>query len=168
MLAFVYNPNVSIDYTMVLDEAITEYEDLRAKRDDLETQIAKKFQFIQATLNLLPDQERLRYAALLSLGRPEEHGPTIAIKKLLKRMPNRWMTAREVRDMLIVNGFDFSQYKSNPLASVHSILKRLGQEKEIDFAVVDGVMAWKWKGPPSVASTIGRKQRVVTKETPRR
>jgi len=149
---------MGLDYTKILDKTILEYEDLRAKRDELDMQIAKKFQFIRATLNLLPDEERRRYDVLLFLGRPEEHGPTLAIKKILQNTPTRWMTATQVRDMLIVNGFDFSQYKSNPLASVHSILKRLGQEKDVESTMVDGVMAWRWKG---TASATRRRRRVV-------
>ena len=123
---------MGVDYNSILEESIAEYQELRATRDELDMQIAKKFQFIKATINLLPDKEKLRYTALVSLGRLEEHGPTLAIRKVLQDKPTRWMTATTVRNLLVVNGFDFSGYRSNPLASVHSILKRLGQEGEID------------------------------------
>src|SRR5450759_3368247 len=123
---------MGVEYTKILDDTIAEYEDLRAKRDEIDIQIAKKYQFIRATLNLLPDAERKRYDARLFLGRQEEHGPTVAIKQILPNHPTRWMTATQVRDRLVATGFDFSHYKSNPLASVHSILNRLGREEEIE------------------------------------
>ena len=154
---------MGVDYNSILEESIAEYQELRATRDELDMQIAKKFQFIKATINLLPDNEKLRYNALVFMGRLEEHGPTIAIRKVLQSRPTRWMTATQVRDLLVVNGYDFSGYRSNPLASVHSILKRLGQEGEIEATMVDGVMAWRWRGTPTMFAATKRKRRVATR-----
>jgi len=38
-----------------------------------------------------------------------------------------WMSALEVRQSLHAAGFDFSEYKSNPLSSIHTTLKRIAE-----------------------------------------
>jgi hypothetical protein len=50
-----------------------------------------------------------------------------------------------VKERLDSLGYDFSSYKSNPLSSIHSILKRF-KPSEVDvFALKDGGTAYRWK-----------------------
>ena len=43
----------------------------------------------------------------------------------------RGMTAGEVRREMEIMGFDFSNYTSNPLSSIHTVLKRLDQAGKV-------------------------------------
>jgi hypothetical protein len=46
--------------------------------------------------------------------------------------------------MLIESGYDLSQY-TNPLASIHTILKRLVKSGEVEGTVRDGELYYQWK-----------------------
>jgi hypothetical protein len=58
-----------------------------------------------------------------------ELGLADACREVLKKA-NRYMTAVDVRDALEAGGFDLSNY-SNPLASIHGILKRFDESGEV-------------------------------------
>jgi len=52
---------------------------------------------------------------------------------------------RQVRDLLIADGYNMSRY-SNPLASIHTILKRLTKADEVEAKVLkDGDVYYRWK-----------------------
>ena len=55
-----------------------------------------------------------------------------------------WMSAVQVRQALQAAGFDFSKYKSNPLASIHTTLKRLAQD-EVDAETRPEGQFYRWK-----------------------
>jgi hypothetical protein len=56
------------------------------------------------------------------------------------------MTPVEVRDALVNSGFDLSAY-SNPLAAIHTILKRLTKTEDVRPAIIDGDQTvYQWKG----------------------
>jgi hypothetical protein len=130
------------NYIDVLEKELAGYEEARRKRSEADLEIARRLQLIRATLNMLPETERLKYERRFAGAVFADLGLTDAIREVLQAN-RKWMTARDVRDSLKIRGFDFSQYKSNELASVHSVLKRL---KEVETTNLDNVMAWKWKG----------------------
>lgn len=76
----------------------------------------------------------------------EPTGFTDAIKKVLQTANGEAMTATEVKDALPGAGFPLSGY-SNPLASVHTILKRLGKTPllyNVEMVTRDGKNAYRW------------------------
>lgn len=136
---------MAIDYKAVLLQAIIEFRELLKRRQELELKLAQKEQFVRATMYQLPDEDRARFEDLLDTIAAGSAGLSASIRAILSGNPRKWHTATQVRDALKKSGFDFGNYASNPLASVHSALKRLKTE-DAEMTTVDGVMAWRWKG----------------------
>lgn len=90
-----------------------------------------------------------------------------ACRKVLQEN-DRYMSPREIRDMLEVNDYDLSQY-SNPLASIHGVLKRLVESGQaLRMAESSGVV-YKWNTSPFKHSPLkwigqGSSRRTYTKE----
>jgi hypothetical protein len=136
-----------IDYTAILEQALSECGVMILQRQELDLEIAKKTQFIRATMNMLPDAERAAFEPTLNSLSGPSLGLTDAIRKILQTAPNKPFTATQVRDELQKVNFDFTSYKTNPLASIHAVLKRLKPE-EVGTTDIDGVTAWRWVGHP--------------------
>ena len=136
----------TIDYLTILMQAFDDYDGLLKDRQNLDLELAKKRQFIKATLNMLDDNDKECFSSIFDdIG--GELGLTDAIRKVLQKESKKSFTATEVRDKLKESNFDFSSYKTNPLASIHAILKRLKPE-EVEGTDIDGVAAWRWVGEP--------------------
>ena len=69
-----------------------------------------------------------------------------------------WLAALQVRQSLHAAGFDFSEYKSNPLSSIHITLKRIveaGQAWSRTDSKNETLYKWRLKGetgPPPIES----------------
>jgi hypothetical protein len=105
------------DYRRALDAAVREYERLIAQHADLDARIA---------------QLRHSIAALTKLCGYE---PTVPIGltdacRLVLRNAEIPLTALEIRDRLKAIGVDLDKY-SNPLASIHTVLKRMHESGEV-------------------------------------
>lgn len=134
-----------IDYKALLQQALSDYGKLLADRQELDLELAKKKQFIRATMNMLPDEDREEFNVAFEVLMGDSLGLTDAIRRVLQSDPKKPFTATEVRDRLKNAKFDFSSYKTNPLASIHAVLKRLKPE-EVEATEIDGVAAWRWVG----------------------
>jgi len=139
----------STDYFKLVQKEFAKLEKLRQRRDDLDVEIAKAKQFIAATANMLNDRQRdivLQLMGTIEAGKMiAEAGLTEAIRSVLKKNYKRWLTVTQVRDRLESAGFDFSSYKSSPLASISTTLKRFKAE-DVETAEIDGVAAYRWIG----------------------
>ena len=60
------------------------------------------------------------------------------------RQKGDWMSAIQVREALLAAGFDFSNYTSNPLSSIHTTLKRLAQD-ELETETRSDGQVYRWK-----------------------
>jgi hypothetical protein len=60
------------------------------------------------------------------------------------RQKQDWMSPVEVREALLAAGFDFSNYTSNPLSSIHTTLKRMVPEELLTETRPDG-QVYRWK-----------------------
>jgi len=136
---------MAIDYNAILAQTVAEFSSLLRERQELDLKLAQKLQFIRATMNQLPDGEVKKVEEYLDKLASGSAGLSESIRKILSNNPRKWHTATEVRDALIKAGFDFGNYASNPLASVHSTLKRI-KPAEAEMHTADGVMVWRWKG----------------------
>src|SRR5262245_47312794 len=122
------------DYRRALEAAIKEYEELGAKRRDIDNRLAELAQTI-GTLS-----------KLLGLTPTVPMGLTDAIR-LVVRGAGVPMSPTEVRDRLRGIGFDVSRYV-NDLAAVHTILKRLNQSGELRFIPrPNGAHQYTWNRP---------------------
>lgn len=76
-----------------------------------------------------------------------------AIRKVLNSL-NRYWTPIHVRNALVARNYDLTPY-TNPLASIHAVLKRLIDSGEaIRTAGPDGKAMYRWKVFPSTAPVI--------------
>lgn len=129
------------NYLALIINAFEKIEILQAEREKLDGEIMKQEQFISATANFLPDDQRELIARRMEIGQTlqniREGGLTDAIRALLKQESGNWLTATNVRDRLISFGFDFSDYSTNPLASISTTLRRMKSEG-IETRMVDG------------------------------
>ena len=74
---------------------------------------------------------------------PEVAGITQAIRDLLYEHPNRWVSAPAVRDKLKEIGFPIDGY-TQPLAVVHTTLKRLVRQEEFESGHIEGASRYRW------------------------
>jgi len=74
-----------------------------------------------------------------------------------------WMSALDVRQALHAARFDFSEYKSNPLSSIHTTLKRIAESGQAwthhDASAGENLYRWKMTGdtaPPPLETRQAR------------
>ena len=133
-----------IDYKILLENIFQKAEQLLQVRDSTEVEIAKLNQLFCATLNMVPDDQRLVFKnRMVEMGAIKDSGLNEGIRNVLLAADG-WMTCTMVRDMLIKVGFDFSSYGSNPLPSICTALRRWKPEG-VEAGKVNGVNAYRWK-----------------------
>lgn len=134
------------DYSKVLGETLGKLGNIGSEIERLEIEAAKLRQFFSATLNMLPDNERAEWLELFQnlteLAKAKETSLKDAIHNVLRQAYPTYLTAANVRDRLQTAGFDFSYYKSNPLASVSTTLRRF-DTNEVESTQVESVTAYR-------------------------
>jgi hypothetical protein len=116
---------------------------LLEQRDQLNRKIEHTAELISANANFLPEDERaaqLQRVAEMVAGPP---GFTDSVRHVLHNIPSQALTAKKVRDLLRGAGFDLSSY-TNPLASIHTILKRLAERGEVVVGESNGEVHYRW------------------------
>jgi hypothetical protein len=135
------------DYKTVLSGAIERLRHLSNQQVEIDVEISKLWQFIWATVNMLPDEEQTQFITAADEAAKQyeakSHSLTEAVRKVLENSPTEWFTTTQVRQRLTISGFDFSQYTSNALASVGTVLRRL-VPREAKTTTIDGVTAYQW------------------------
>src|SRR5262249_1726042 len=104
-------------YRRALDAAVREYEKLSAERAELDGRLAQLKHSIAALTKLCG------YEPTVPLGLTDAC-------RLVLRNAVAPLTALEVRDRLAAVGVDLGKY-SNPMASIHTVLKRMHEASEI-------------------------------------
>jgi len=139
------------DYKGILDDTVSKFVAARAKKNELEHEIAKLRQFFFATINMLPDKDREAFLARFHKVILEEERSAVGLKEAITRVlrakPKEWLTTLDVREFLNESGFDFSNYKTNPLASISTTLARMKKD-EAETTIIGGVTAYRWKKKP--------------------
>ena len=105
------------DYKRALDAAVREYEKAIADHAALEVRIGQLKQSIATLTKLCGYEPTVQF------------GLTEACRMVL-RNAGEPLTALEVRDRLIAVGVGMDRY-SNPLASIHTVLKRMREAGEV-------------------------------------
>ncbi len=101
----------------------------KLKRDS-EQQIGKLRALVIANANMLPDDEERR-AFISHANELVSLGFTDSIRELFRKVFPRGLTPTGVRDGLVVEGWDLST-QVNPMASIHSVIRRLVAAGEIE------------------------------------
>lgn len=140
------------EYRAAVIRAFEEMQELLRKREYIDTEIGKKRQYIRAAIMQLPVEEQSQFDVQYEMLTKNLRGLTEAVREALRiarLVSNRqrgFVTATQVRDYVMDSGFDFSDYKSNPLASIHTVLMRRLKPEEMEKEVINGVMHFRWKG----------------------
>jgi len=143
------------DYRRALESAIKEFERLKAQNEAVETRLAQLRQII-STLGTLCDLPAAPVA-------PPELGLTDAVRSVL-RASVAGLTPVEVRDRLGSFGIDLAVY-SNPLASIHIVLKRLTTGGELwSYRAPGGKQTYVWKraAVPYAVHDPGQARTIIT------
>jgi hypothetical protein len=105
------------EYRRALDVAVREYETLTAERAALDTRLSQLQHSIAALTKLCG------FEPTVPLGLTDGC-------RLVLRNSSVGLTVLEVRDRLTSIGVDLSRY-SNPLASIHTVLRRMHENGEV-------------------------------------
>jgi hypothetical protein len=117
---------------------------LVANREKLNLEIERISDLFTANANFLPESERTVQLQGLEQLVADPPGFTDSVRKVLRENPGHAATATAVRDMLAEAGFNLSAY-SNPLASIHTILKRLAERGELTTSIKNEQIHYRWK-----------------------
>jgi len=140
------------DYMQMLLDLMEERQKWAGKRDEAIREISRLSELVRATMNMVPPEQLARYEPIFERIEQRPLGLSVAIRacfaaaaapaklvELAKRMTQSgkpesvepisseklWLTPIEIRDRLKNIGFPFENYKANPLASIHTTLKRM-------------------------------------------
>jgi hypothetical protein len=118
-----------IDYVKMFRELVKEREDWIRKRDDAIREISRLSELIRSTIKMLPEERRAKCDQLFERIDKRPAGLTVAIRLCFTAGKDRaakdWLTPVEIREYLKEGGFNFESYKANPLASIHTTLRRM-------------------------------------------
>lgn len=125
--------------------------DLFRQREDLETQIAKQQTRVAALGALCDESQKVGTMTEMDLG-----GLTNACRTAFRAAGNRGLMPMEVRNALEHLRFPTRTHK-NILASIHTVIRRLEQAREIRRAIHDiqngaDKSVYQWAGPNYGAS----------------
>jgi|SRR5882724_1731008 len=114
-----------------VEKARAELMDLFMKREQLNVLIAKQQRRLAALAALVDESEQADKIMEMDLG-----GLSDAVRTAIKTAFPSGLTPREIRTRLIQLYFPVSEYK-NFMASLHAVLNRLVEGKEIKVAIID-------------------------------
>jgi hypothetical protein len=103
-----------------LVEAIEALEQLRRERQQLDIRIAKMEQVVAALRSVSERDEDVAATT----------GFTDAVRSVLKGASERGVSPTEIREGMLALGLELSRY-SQPLATIHVVLKRLQRNGEV-------------------------------------
>jgi hypothetical protein len=138
-------------YEDLLNKTLEKFMQLVARREQIDDEIGKLEQFMNATQNLLSEEAALRFEAKWQpyVEKLTTFGASLrdSILNVLARCYPVKLTAAQVRDRLRANGFNFSGYKSDPLPSVSTTLRRLREARVIQYEEFEGVAVYQAQPP---------------------
>jgi hypothetical protein len=134
---------MAIDYLQMLRQLVEERENCVRKRDDAMRELSRLSELIRSTIKMLPPSQHTKCDAIFERIDKRPAGLTIAIR-LCFTAGKEWLTPVEIRDYLKSTRFNFENYKANPLASIHTTLKRMVPH-EVECKAVDGQKMYRLK-----------------------
>ena len=134
---------MSIDYMQMLRQLAEEQEVWIRKRDEAMRELSRLSELIRSAVKMLTPEQRSKGDALLERIDRRPAGLTTTIR-LCFTAGKEWLTPVELRDLLRATGFDFESYKANPLASIHTTLKRMVPH-EVECKTLGGQKVYRLK-----------------------
>jgi hypothetical protein len=111
-----------MDYVSLLEQLAAEHERCVRRRAEADNELARLRDLIRSTVRLLPPEQQTRGEHLLDRLEEQPVGLTAMIRLALA--DGGWQSPAEIRDFLSHCGV-FTLYRSNPLASIHTTLRRM-------------------------------------------
>ncbi len=136
-----------------LREYLEEIGALRKQRDEITLEIFRSIRLLKFTARSIQGAGgKFREAIDVLVNRLDKECPglTDAIKIVLRRAPGKIFSPIMIREELEDNGFTFTKYRSNPLVSINSVLKRIDDDEAIAIEA-EGRTGYQWKIMGSVA-----------------
>lgn len=135
-------------YKKAFGEALSDLDGLVQRRREIDREIVRLRNVVlvlqdKADSSKAQTEKLMDIFAQLNVGTPRL---TEAVKDALYAAHPRKLPAIQVKDVMEVRGFDFSNF-TNPLASVHSTLRRLARQDEVGSGLDKGAVMYWWKGP---------------------
>ena len=122
----------TIDYWKIFADLMERRAKLIRQRDESEIELAKIKQLITSVFAMLPeDRQKANQQAIDDMA-AESAGLQDAIKLVFSTREGQCISVSSVREYLNAMGFDFRQYKANPLASISTTLKRIADSGYIE------------------------------------
>jgi hypothetical protein len=137
-----------LSYGLAFDAAAHELEQALAERATLDSRITECRDAVVALSNLLGQgdpKRRNRFDRLIAALPVATLNLSEAVRDVVYDA-KRGLTPTEVRDAVVKRSPEFKETMSL-LASVHSTLKRLAKQGEIDCQTGDGNFLYTWAGP---------------------
>ena len=136
---------MSINYLQLLRDLLEEREAWSRKRDEAEGELSRLSELIRSTIKMLSPDERSKCDCEILLERIDGRPPglTTWVRRAFSA-GKEWLTPIEVREYLKSIGFNFDKYKANPLASIHTTLRRMVPH-EMECKDLDGQKVYRLK-----------------------
>ena len=137
---------MALDYLALLRDLVEEHQEWLQKRDEAERQVSRLSELIRSTIKMLTPEQRAQMDCEVLLERLDRRPPglTILIRTAFTASGKEWLTPVEIRDYLKSTGFNFENYKANPLASIHTTLRRMVPH-EAERKTIEGQTAYRLK-----------------------
>jgi len=130
---------IESDYEQLIRDSLQRFRDLYANREEIDVELVKLRQFMYATLNMVSDTEReqLEQEINEAVRKASASATSLAdsIRKVFQEQAYSGFTLGAIRNALMETGFDFSAYKSNPLSSISTTLRRMVETGELETHV---------------------------------
>jgi len=134
-----------IDYVKLLRDLMKERESWARKRDEADRQFSRVSELIRSTVKMLSPEQHSASAGDLIEHFDQVHSPGLAnMVRGAFGSGKEWLTPVQVRDYLRSIGFNFEKYKTNPLASIHTTLRRM-VPNEVECKTLDGEKLYRLK-----------------------
>jgi hypothetical protein len=144
---------MAINYMQMLLDLMEERQKWLNQRDESIREISRLSELVRATMNMIPAEQIARYEPMFERLENRPAGLSMAIRAcftagaagLAGSAGKEWLTPVEVRDALKRMGFPFENYKANPLASIHTTLKRMVPSELETKTLKDGQKVYRLK-----------------------
>lgn len=137
---------MAVDYLALLRDLVQERQEWLSKRDEADRQLSRLSELIRSTIKMLTPEQRAHIDCDVLLERLDHRPPGLTnfIRTAFTAAGKEWLTPVEIRDYLKRVGFNFERYKANPLASIHTTLRRMVPH-EAERQTIDGQTAYRLK-----------------------
>src|SRR6266700_629193 len=122
-------------YEEIVRNSLERFRALYQQREEIDVELVKLRQFLYATLNMVPDEHRSKWESEISVVVDKASASAASLADSIRRVfdenTNMTYSVAGMREQLMQRGFDFSGYKSNPLSSISTTLRRMVETGEL-------------------------------------